>query len=273
MSTTHESKGLSLVSRRWKVDIKETVNNYNFKLNHVHGDSGKCDFCGNNLVYVAVIEGDSLVEANTVDKCTKKVYDVGLNCLQLVLGEEWIYFRQAKREIAKLKKEAAKKKRAEKYAVQYKDMIDWFKSLHPEKLKTNYFYLSMYRVLTTGERVFTENMESAIRNKMGKISMSADEYEEKLKHHREVVLPKIRRLVQTIKELDDITDDMSIYDVPKYSAYGFVLDVLAFATKSNRLTPNQVIALNKVRDRYIKKKKQTENVTKGKELDTSKLPY
>ena len=78
MSETHESKGLSLVSRRWKIDVKETVNNYNFKLHHVHGNKGKCEFCGNNLVYVAVIEGDSLVEANTMDKCTKKVYDVVL---------------------------------------------------------------------------------------------------------------------------------------------------------------------------------------------------
>lgn len=269
----NESKGMSLVSRRWKVDIKEMVNDYNFKLNHVHSNSGKCDFCGNKLVYVAVIEGDSMVEANTADKCTKKVYDVGLDCLKLVLGSEWAYFRQAKREIAKLKKIAAAKKRAEKYAVQYKDMIDWFNSLHPEKLKSNYFYLSMYRILTTGERVFTENMESVIRNKMGKISMSVDEYEAKLKNHTEVVLPKIRRLVQTIKELDNITDDISVYDIPKYSAYGFVLDVLAFATKSNRLTAKQVIALNKVRDRYIKIRKQREQLTKKEEIDTSNIPY
>jgi len=271
--STNESRGKSLISRRWKLDVKETINNYNFKLHHVHGDSGKCDFCGNNLIYVAVIEGDSMIEANTADKCVKKVYNVGLDCLQLTLGTEWAYYTQVAREIRRLKKIAAMKSRAKKYAVQYKDMLDWFETLHPEQLKKNYFLLSMKVVLTTGERVFTPNMEKAVRNKMGKIKMSANEYDEKLKYHREVVIPKIRKLIERIKKLDNITDDMSIYDAPKYSSYGFVLDVLSFAVKNDVITANQIIALNKTRDRYIKKKKEMESITKGKELDTSNIPY
>jgi hypothetical protein len=269
--STHESKGMSLVSRRWKVDVKETVNNYNFKLHHVHGESGKCDFCGNNLIYVAVIEGDSLIEANTMDKCTKKVYNVGMDCLQLVLGEEWVYYRQAKREIAKLKKEAAAKRRAKKYAVKYKDMFDWFESLHPEQIKKNYFYRSMLHILKTGERVFTPNMEKAIRNKMDKTKISADEYEEKLKHHKEVVIPRIGKLLDLVKEVDNI--DKNTYDIPKWSAFDFVYSVLSNAIERNRLTPGQKDALNKVHVRYTKKKKEMSTVNKGKELDTSNIPY
>jgi len=271
--STKESKGMSLVSRRWKVDIKETVNNYNFKLHHVHGNGGKCNFCGNKLVYVATITGDSLLEGNTAHKTTSKVYDVGLDCLQLVLGEEWVYFRQAKREIAKLKKEAAQKKRAEKYATQYKDMIAWFDGLHPEYIKTNKFLSDMFSILTTGRRVFTPKMEKAIRSKMAKIQITAKEYGDKLDHHRNVTIPKIKTLLNLVKEVDGITNDTAYYDIPKWSAYDFVTDVLESATTRNFLSPKQREALNKVHVRYTKKKKEAESVTKRKELDTSNIPY
>ena len=36
------------------------------------------------------------------------------------------------------------------------------------------------------------------------------------------------------EEVDNITDDMSMYDVSKYSSYSFVLDVLDFAVKSSQ---------------------------------------
>jgi hypothetical protein len=264
--STNESKGKSLISRRWKVDIREMVNDYNFKLNHVHGNDGKCDFCGNNLIYVAVIDGTLLSGGNS-----NKTYNVGLDCLGLVLGKGWAYYNVAKREIAKLKKIAAAKKRAEKYAVKYKDMIDWFNSLHPEQLKKNYFYLSMYRILTTGSRVFTENMESVIRSKMGKIKISKEEYDEKLKHHKEVVLPRLQTLLNLVKEVDGITDEMSIYDLPKYSAYSFVLDVFGDAKRKNRLTPGQIEALNRVHVRYTKRKKGMGE--KRVEINTSDIPY
>ena len=271
MTTIVESRGMSLTSRRWKLDIKETVNNYNFKLHHVHGDSGKCDFCGNNLIYVAVIEGDSLVEANTMDKCTKKVYNVGLDCLQLTLGTEWAYYTQVDREIKRLKKIAATKSRAKKYAVKYKDLIDWFNSLHPEQLKSNSFYVSMYRILTTGERVFTDNMEKAIRNKMGKVRMSVNEYDEKLKHHKDVVIPRIKTLRDLVMEVDGI--ELHTVDIPKFSAFEFVNSVLAFATKVRKITPGQIEGLNKVHIRYTKMKKQKEVLNEKKELDTSSIPY
>ncbi|MHA2367112.1 MAG: hypothetical protein ACXAC7_24380 [Candidatus Hodarchaeales archaeon] len=269
--STNESKGKSLISRRWHVDVREMVNDYNFKLNHVHGDSGKCEFCGNKLSYVAVIEGNHLTKANTANKNYTKVYDVGLDCLGLVLGKGWAYYNVAKREIAKLKKIAAAKKRAEKYAVEYKDLIDWFNSLHPDQLKKNYFYLSMYRILTTGNRVFTENMESAIRNKMGKIHVSKEEYEEKRKHFEKEVVPKFNNLLNLIKEVDGITDEMSIYDLPKYSSYSFVLSVFDDAKKKNRLTPGQIEALNKAHVRYTKRKKWMGE--KRVEIDTSNIPY
>ena len=88
MSTTNESKGKSLISRRWKLDVKETVNNFNFKLNHVHGDTGKCDFCGNNLVYVAVIDGEAtltLAHAEESNELTHRYTDV-----MIKEGERWL---------------------------------------------------------------------------------------------------------------------------------------------------------------------------------------
>jgi len=267
MSTTIESKGMSLTSRRWKLDVKGMVNEYNFKLNHVHGDSGKCDFCGNPLVYVAVIDGDNLKDKST------KTYSIGLDCLQLVLGTEWAYYSQVNREIKRLKKIAAAKSRAKKYAVQYKDLLDWFNSLHPEQLKSNPFYVVMYKILTTGERVFTDNMYRAIRDKMSKVRMSVNEYDEKLKHHKDVVIPRIKTLRALVMEVDGITDAMSIYDTPKYSAYGFVTDVLSFAIKANRITPGQIEGLNKVHVRYTKMKKECSEVANKKELDISSIPY
>lgn len=265
MSKVVESKGMSLTSRRWKLDVKGIVNDYNFKLSHVHGDTGKCDFCGNPLVYVAVIDGENLRDKSI------KTYGIGLDCLQLVLGTEWAYYLQVDREIKRLKKIAAAKSRAKKYAVEYKDIIEWLTGFHPEYVKKNLFYRDMIAILTEGKKVFSKNMEKVLRSRMGKIRMSVAEYDEKLKHHKEVVIPRIAKLLDLVKEVDNINENT--FDIPKYSAFNFVYSVMSSAIERNTLTPGQKDGLNKVYVRYTKMKKERGAMSTKKEVDMSGIPY
>lgn len=245
-----ESKGKSKVSRRWKVDIKNLVNDYNFRFDSCYEhDSKKCDFCGTHIKYVAVITGDHISDPHT----WSLKYEIGFDCLQLVFGRDWNDYRKAKQSIDDLKKRAAQKRRKEDYAERYEDIIEWFNKTHPDYVNNNYFLCDMKDILFNGTKVFTINMEGAIRKIMKSHSYTPDEYEKRLKHLIEEVIPDLEKVYNLVCEVDEIIPGTSVYDAPKNSSYKFVSDVYHQAKRLHRCTPSQLHWMNKIHDRYVKK--------------------
>ena len=255
------SDGKSIISRRWKVDVKETVNEYNFHLEDYHRSGGKCDFCGSNLIYVAEIDGEE------INGNGHKHYAVGFDCLNLVFGAEWTDHEKADRVLKQMKNEATVERRKEKYATEYADMIEWLNSEHYQNfINANDFLRDMKVILTTGSRIFTSAMQSGVRRFMER-SYDADEFEKKLKHHKEVVLPKIKMVYDMVVRMDGIDDG----NVPKWSAFNFVKSVYLQARDANKVSPAQLEALNKVYSRYVKRMERNNDPEFQKLVD--EVPY
>jgi len=255
----HQSKGKSIVSRRWKLDVRDVVNNYDFGFIDAHAKGGKCELCGNSLTYVAVIGGNHLHESNNYKK-----YSVGFDCLQLVFGRDWNDYRKAKYAIDQLKKEAARQRRIVDYAVRYDDIIDWLNEWS-EYVESNWFLRSMKDVLLSGSKVFTVNMEGSVRTQMEKSVYSADEYTKKLKHHKEHVLPRLKLLYDLVCRVDKITPG-TLTEFNDKSNYAFVNSVYYKAKKYNKISPSQLEWMNKLYDRYTERE---QNVV----VDTSDIPF
>ena len=271
-----QSKGNSKVSRRWKVDVRDIVNNYNFHFVSANANGGCCDLCGSRLIFNAVIEGNSLVEGNTADKSTDKVLTVGFDCLQLVFGRDWNDYWKAKRSIDKLKKEAAQHRRVKDYAERYKEIIEWLTKTNKNFVDNNTFLSDMRTILLTGSKIFTVNMEGGIRKFMSSHNYSADEYERKLKHHKEVVLPRLKMVYDLVCRVDNIVPGTPSYEVPKWSSYGFVSDVYYKAKTLNKVSPSQLDWMNKVYERYVAKEEKRKNngaEKVGEFVDTSSIPF
>ena len=261
------SKGASVISKRWKVDVKEMVNKYDFHYHSADHNEYKCEFCGNKLHYVAYIEGSPLTNPDG----EKKRFGIGFDCLTLVFGTSWHGYTQAKREIAYLKKLAAIARRKEKNAVDYADIISWLNSLHPTQISRNKFLKDMKHILETGNKPFSINMESGIRSAMEKIKpLDSANYDAQLKRHKEVVIPNLEKLLDMICEVDNLKPHSYDWEAPKYSSFGFVKNVLAYAKTVDSLSQKQKDALNRVWKRYEGKKK---SIPKKVEIDTSNLPY
>ncbi len=248
------SNGKSIVSRRWKIDVKETVNEYNFHLNNYHRQGGKCEFCGNNLIYVAKICGELIVSTSEEGY---KTYDVGFDCLSLVFGDEWKDHMKADRVLKQMKNEATQERRKEKYAVEYTDIIKWLNQEHYQDfINANQFLVNMREILTTGSKVFTTLMQSGVRRFMER-SYGVEEYARKLKNHKEVVLPKIKNIYDMVVRMDNI--DPQSHNIPKWSAYKFVSSVYFQARDNNRISSAQLSALMKVNDRYLTRMSRNHN--------------
>ncbi len=270
------SNGKSIVSRRWKIDVKETVNEYNFHLKNYHRQGGKCDFCGSNLIYVAEIYGESIVptkylvsDPHYTSEENYKTYDVGFDCLNLVFGDEWEDHRKADRVLKQMKNEATQERRKEKYAVEYTDIIKWLNQEHYQDfINANQFLVNMREILTTGSRVFTTLMQSGVRRFMER-SYGVEEYARKLKNHKEVVLPKIKNIYDMVVRMDNI--DPQSHNIPKWSAYKFVSSVYFQARDNNRISSAQLSALMKVNDRYLTRMSRNHNPEFQKLVD--EVPY
>jgi len=248
----------SNVSKRWHTDIKELAGKYDFKLNecydslHRHNKATKCEFCGNNLQYVAVIDGFGSA-SDTIGKAIK--HEIGMDCLTLVLGTRWAGYNSASTSIKQLKEDAAASRRKAEYAIKYKNLIDWTNGLPENYLSANSFVRDMKAILDTGSRPFTINMVNALvrvrdrfMTKHGDVSKFGDH----LKHFTEVTIPKIKMILDLVCKVDGITHPAA----PRFSAYWFVLSVYNGAVNKNIFTQKQADALNKV---YVKYKKRLEN--------------
>lgn len=261
------SNGKSVVSRRWKLDIREIVNDYDFSLVGAHGNGGKCDLCGNPLTYVAVIEGNELSGNKS------RRHEVGFDCLELVFGRNWKHHSRAKNTIKGLKKQAAIERRKEKNKTDFADIINWFDNLHPDFVNSNRFLKNMKDILESGEKPFTSGMESAVRNWMKRKNYSKSEYQKKLDHFENVTIPKIEKVYNLVCEVDKITPGTDPESTPRWSAYRFVKSVYYQAVHLKKATPAQIGGLESIFSRYMNKKKTMNKGMEEIEKLQSEVPF
>ncbi len=247
-----QSNGKADISKRWHREIKETVNKYNFQLEETFDSiltsnaRHKCNFCGQGLRYVAVISGDLLTASNSLPSSQK--YNIGLDCLGLVLGSSWAGYGEAEKQIRVLKTAAAIETRRVKYAEKYPKMIAWLTEVI--ELTNNDFLRGMLSVLTSGSTVFTTKMRDAVK----KCAADKKRYDlTKLRKQGErikEILGNIQYLIDMIKEVDVLADDAT------NSTLDFVQSIYNFAERTNYITEAQSNGLKKVRERFVERKKK-----------------
>jgi len=244
-----QSNGKSQISNRWHADIKSTINEYNFVLDGTFDSitrsnkRHKCQFCGSNLRYVAVINGSSL-NSSIAGNIS---YQIGLDCLELVLGSTWSGLGEAQRQIRILKTEAACTVRRDKYALKYRKMIIWLNEVI--QLTDDQFLTNMHHVLTTGSTVFSEKMEEAVKNCARQDRYNITKLQEKADRIEEITA-NIRGLIILIREVDVLDEQ----DTNK--TLDFVHGVLGWVVENGHITNAQSNGLKKVRKRYLKRKEK-----------------
>ena len=103
------------------------------------------------------------------------------------------------------------------------------------------FVLSMYNVLNSGERPFTEKMYYSVQK------IIRNSTPDKLKKKEEKINSIVGKLMM-VKEMIEVVDGGRI--ATGYSAYGFIMDIKDQAEKRMGLSRKQMEAVNKVYKKY-----------------------
>ena len=120
------------------------------------------------------------------------------------------------------------------------------------------FVLSMYNVLNSGSRPFTDKMYYSVQK------IIKNSTPEKLKKKEEKINTIVGKLMM-VKEMIEVVDGGRI--ATGYSAYGFIMDIKDQAEKRMGLSRKQMEAVNKVYKKYKVKYDKKMEVVK---LDTIK---
>ena len=103
------------------------------------------------------------------------------------------------------------------------------------------FVMSMYNVLNSGERPFTEKMYYSVQK------IIRNSTPDKLKKKEEKINSIVGKLMM-VKEMIEVVDGGRI--ATGYSAYGFIMDIKDQAEKRMGLSRKQMEAVNKVYKKY-----------------------
>lgn len=238
----------AVISSKWSKEAKSLVSKHDFNLVTVyynllqtpHSVLHKslpvvynCQFCGQNINYVAIIESSDKTE----------VRQVGCDCVEKILGRTWIHFNTMTSMQKKLKESVAKDKRKAKYATEFKNDIEW---LNSQDLKYNKFLNDMRDILTTGSRVITNRMIFYMRKLIA-----------------ESVNTKPQNRVTTF-DLDSVLNKIEIVRKKAIEAefdVSFIDSVSNFVKTHNKITKGQMEGLNSV---YIGAKNRIEKKNKKK---------
>ena len=275
------NKTQSTTSRKWHAEAVRLVGEYDFSLEIVY-DNGvshlpvhgqqvvqNCQFCGQSIRYVAVIAGTSKFAGST---SVSNYQQIGCDCLEHVLGKSWKHYGTMKSQLKTLVDAAKVVSRQKRYAEKHKDLIAWLESLPQSLLEnqqyrwTNRFLIDMKRILTTGCKDFTKNMEAELNRKMKDPRYDVTKAPETVKVVANEA-DKIRQLLKTIEEVDGA----SIHE--RWSGYSFVNSVLAYTIKNNGATRAQLDALNKVWVKYQTKKTAMKSVAVKLATNDPAIPY
>ncbi len=113
----------------------------------------------------------------------------------------------------------------------------------------------MYAVLITGNRPFSEKMHNAVIKSM-KNPMFDPIERIKRKEKMKPILEKINRVWELVAEVDGGKAD---YYLANWAALPFVDSIMKQANKNGKLSEKQLLALNKVYKKYLKRKDKKDN--------------
>ena len=151
-------------------------------------------------------------------------------------------------------------KNREEYKTKYAVEIKWFKD-NFNMVKDNSFMMDMYEILLTGKRKMTDKMVESVRK-----NIKSPKYDiAKMVERKDKMAPIIQKIKKVKDLVEEVDGDKSEYYKATYSAISFVDSVLRQAEKNMYLSEKQMLALNKVYKKYLKRKdKPKVNVYKAK---------
>lgn len=212
-----------------------------------------CEFCGQLIVYVAVIGGKSKFAPETSKIPLLK--QIGFDCLERILGVNLGYYHKAMQDYKEMKNDAAIESRQKRYAEKYKDYIDWLLNLSPmliENKSYNYqngFLRDMLHLLTTGQKQFTKDQEAYLQRVMKDPRFDTKNAVEITQIQRNE-LKKIKELLAFIAKVDG----KKIVDSYR-SSYSVVNNILAYVVRNNGATQAMLLKLNDINKTYVEREK------------------
>ena len=222
-----------------------------------------CQFCGQKLVYVAVIVGIDRVKRDDVT-----VYQIGCDCVGKIFGTMWYGYRTAN-DAKKILTEAAKvRRRKEEYATKYAKELAWLNSLPDMLIVRKSFLVDIKKIITTGSREITPKMEKYLRVLMHDKELDAKNFA-KATILIDTQIEKVQGILRMVEEKDDVNARQT-----QYSAYTFVKSVLDRLEQWRRpLTDAQMQGLNSVYIRYTKAKNIANSQTQLMKGNPNDVPW
>ena len=274
----------TFLSKKWSQETKNLVNNSKLNLLRVYDNSFidtestdilkshnlettvHCDFCGQRIKYVSVLEFDktSVISHFQIGKeCMSYLYDYGMsiNGLEHVRG-------QIEYSVKQLIKKSTQRARAEKYKKELVQYISWLDKLDARFIEKNSFLKFINKRLRTGDGVITMKMKSALE---GMIKRYTPESTQHIDETKQILLTKI----------DFLLKDVAVaYGSENGATFNFVSSVREYVNKYGNATRKQLDALNNVVQQIRKYKierskkaiKSIFNQTKKESVDST-IPW
>lgn len=205
---------------------------------HKLDETYHCDFCGQRIKYVSVLEFDknTIISHFQIGKeCMSYLFDYGMR----INGLDQAKF-QIENAVKKLIKNSSKRARAEKYKRELSKYIDWLKTLDTDFIQRNSFLRFINERINTGNGVVTMRMMKVLDDMIIKYNQKNTSGTES---KRVELLKKIDLLLIKIK---------SLYGQTGWS-YDFTTSVRSYVDKNGIVSVKQLEVLNKIHKQATEK--------------------
>lgn len=246
---------INKVSKRWSNETKDLINNSKLNLIRVYDntfvdsdtsdvlqshsltETCHCDFCGQRIKYVSVLEFDknkNLLYFQIGKECMSYLFDYGMR----INGLDNARY-QIENSVKKLMKQSSERARAEKYKAEFDVYLKWLDSLDSEFIQKNSFLRFINNRLRTGDGVVTMKMMAALDRVIKKYTPENTSH---IEEKRQKLLKKINFLLNEIQILYD-------KNYQSNSTYKFVNSVYEYVSKNGNATIKQLNVLNDISKR------------------------
>jgi predicted Fe-Mo cluster-binding NifX family protein len=247
------------MSKKWSDETKNLVNNSKLNLLRVYDNTYidqdsvnilkahnlqeecHCDFCGQAIKYVSVLEFDK--------QSVISHFQIGRNCMSYLFeygmkidGVEHARYA-IESAVKKLIAASTQRTRVEKYKKEFSKYLTWLDSLDKSFVAKNGFLTFIYNRLRTGDGVVTMKMMNALDKMIKKFDANNTS---NLDEKQSALLKKIDALIEEIKILYD--------NFESNGTYKFVKSVRDYVENRGNATTKQLDALNNVFKRVKKER-------------------
>lgn len=242
---------INKLSKKWSDGTKNLVNNSKLNLvrvydnefidqestdmlkSHSLDETCHCDFCGQRIKYVSVLEFDkntNLTYFQIGKNCMSYLFDYGMRINGLEHAKA-----QVENAVKQLMKKSTERARVEKYKSEFDTYLKWLDSLDKSFIAKNNFLTFINNRLRTGDGVVTMKMMAALDNMIKK-------YTPHNTSHLDETKPKL------LKKIDGLLEEMKIiYDnFESNGTYKFVKSVRDYVEGRGNATTKQLDALNNI---------------------------